>query len=43
MTFYFLLQLTRHRWMRKRYVEHLLRRWGLSQRRAVFIVSRWVR
>lgn len=42
MTIYFLLELARNRWMRRRYVETMLKRIGLSKRRAVLIASRWV-
>jgi hypothetical protein len=38
----FLIEVMRHRWMRKLFVEHQLRLRGLSQRRAVFVSSRWV-
>lgn len=42
MSTYFLIELLRHRWMRRRYVETMLKRIGLSKRRAVLIASRWV-
>lgn len=41
MNTYFLIELLRHQWMRKRYIERLLKRWGLSNRRAKRIAG-WV-
>ncbi len=31
-----------HQPMRRRYVERLLKRWGVSRRKATTIASRWV-
>ena len=42
MNIYFLIELTRHRWLRRRYIEYMLRNNGLNKRRAVSIVNRWV-
>jgi hypothetical protein len=42
MTIYFLLELLRHRWLRRRYVEYTLRNNGLNKRRAVSFANRWV-
>jgi len=42
MSTYFLIELIKHRWMRRRYAEAMLRRLGISHRNAVIFASRWV-
>jgi hypothetical protein len=41
--FYALRLFITQRWYRRRYVESVLRRWGVSQRKSVMLASRWVR